>query len=71
MCYSWLKDLVNLSKQSPDESPPLGLDSRKRGTCLCADVLRAQRGVPLSLSQQEVNTRCCHGIEDISCSRDD
>lgn len=28
-----------LSKQSPDQSPPLGLDSRKSGARLCVDWL--------------------------------
>lgn len=54
------------SKQSPDEPPPLGLDSRKSGAGLGADGLRAQRSVPLLLPQQEVDARRRHGVEDIS-----
>lgn len=45
------------SKQSPDQSPPLGLDARKSGARLCADRLRAQWRAPVFASQQEVNTR--------------
>lgn len=43
------------SKQGPDQSPPLGLDSRKSGARLRADRLRAQWRVPVFPSQQEVD----------------
>lgn len=45
-----------MSKQSPDQSPPLGLDSRKSGARLCADRLRAKGIVSAFPPQQEVNT---------------
>lgn len=64
----WTK---SMSKQSPDQSPPLGLDARKSGARLCADWLRAKRSAPAFPSQQEVHTRWCHGIEDVSCGGDD
>lgn len=46
-----------VSKQSPDQSPPLGLDAGKSGARLCVDQLRAQWRVPVFASQQEVDTR--------------
>lgn len=52
-------------------SPPLGFDSREGGTSFCADWLRAKRGVASLSAQQEVHTRGSHGIEDVSCGRDD
>lgn len=61
----------SVSKQGSDQSPPLGLDPRVSGAGLCGDRLGAQRSVPAFPSQQEVDTRGCHGIEDVSCSRDD
>lgn len=59
------------SKKGPDQSPPLGLDSRKSGACFCADGLWAQRSATVFASQQEVDARRRHGIEDISRSGDD
>lgn len=56
---------------SKKQSPPLGFDSRKGGTGFCADWLRAKRGVASLSAQQEVHTRGSHGIEDVSCGRDD
>lgn len=45
-----------VSKQSSDQSPPLGLDPREGGAGLCADRLEAKWGVPAFPSQQEVHT---------------
>lgn len=36
-----------MSKKIPDQSPSLGLDSRKSGARLCADRMQAKRGVPV------------------------
>lgn len=71
LLYVRLREETLVSKQSPDQSPPLGLDSGKSGARLCADGLRAQRSVPAFPSQQEVNAWWCHGIEDVSCGWDD
>lgn len=46
-----------MSKQSPDQSPPLGLDSRKSGARLRADWLQAKWSVPAFPPQQKVNAR--------------
>lgn len=70
-CGTKMRKKNLLSKQSPDQSPPLGLDSRKSGARLCVDWLWAQRSVPAFPSQQEVNAGRRHGIEDVSCSGDD
>lgn len=53
---SWFDENL-VSKQSPDQSPSLGLDPRKSGARLCADRLRAEGSVSAFPSQQEVNTR--------------
>ena len=59
------------SEQSPDQSPALGLDPREGGARLRGDGRRAERSVPAFPPQQEVDAGRGHGVEDVSCGRDD